>query len=271
MELQYIQGVINRALNMGLLVRGKGGIEVNIGMVKNSPWFMIGDRGDFDCNFWHQFICLPGLGMEKPGSFIPTQCLNCWKVVVKPKTLKQLFTLKKAMLKMNYYSKCGIEKRITVGANYGAYTYCPSPEVGLKRKVEIRNMVDRELGKGIPVFLKRGCTEYEAFYGDSLNWGKVENQDLIERYILDTIKIVRVSEVQDKDIVARVHDNWVRHAYSVVDPTYTEYTRYLLPERGPLGVTYRKYDDMTADEIRSKVKGLDNGNNIYELAGNRAQ
>ena len=45
---------------------------------------------------------------------IPTQCRNCWKVVVRPRTLKELFDLYELQKDMGVPCKCGMEVRDTV-------------------------------------------------------------------------------------------------------------------------------------------------------------
>ena len=64
---------------------------------------------------------------------ISTRCLNCWKVVVTPRTFSELLTLEKIQIQMDCPSKCGIEVRDYVPKFYGGYFYNVGPEAGLRK------------------------------------------------------------------------------------------------------------------------------------------
>jgi len=66
------------------------------------------------CALWHHI-------MFNYAQFVPKFCMNCWKVVVKPRTLSELFKLMKIMEDLGVYCKCGIERRSTVHGLYGGY------------------------------------------------------------------------------------------------------------------------------------------------------
>lgn len=93
-------------------------------------------------------------------AFVPTYCMECWKVVVKPRTVVQLFQLYDLMKELNYHGKCGFEDREWVCGNYGGYFYLRSKAEGLARREEVSAAVKKEIGD-IPVYLKRFCTEFE--------------------------------------------------------------------------------------------------------------
>ena len=64
--------------------------------------------------------------------WVPSKCMGCWKVVVRLKTLKQLFSLLQLQMRMGRPSKCGIEVRESVNGLYGGYFYNHSLEEGLE-------------------------------------------------------------------------------------------------------------------------------------------
>ena len=93
-------------------------------------------------------------------TFVPTYCLDCWKVVVRPRTVKQLFDLYDLMEELQVPSKCGFEEREWVFGNYGGYFYNRSKQEGLSKKHTVKPLIKKQVGE-VPVYLKRFCTEYE--------------------------------------------------------------------------------------------------------------
>lgn len=95
-------------------------------------------------------------------NFVPTYCLDCWKVVVKPRTVEQLFDLYDLMTELDYPSKCGIEdKREWVSGLYGGYFYNRGKAQALSRKAEVKPLVEKRVGHDVSVYVKRFCTEFE--------------------------------------------------------------------------------------------------------------
>jgi len=186
----------------------------------DAPWTYVRSDNSRNC-VWHRDI-------GTIFNFIPRSCMNCWKVVVIPQTLEQLirlFNLEKRMSKQNPYvfCKCGIEERPECTRNYGGYFYCGSKEQGLDRLDQVRANVEKHVGKDIPVFLKRSCTEFEAAFGPSDGWDDIKDQqgfwDHIEDEIGRNSYIARESSHQPAIIENHVIAKWVRHAASVADPT----------------------------------------------------
>ena len=76
----------------------------------NTPWHHIKSLDDADCEKWHR-ILFQVIQKQMGVAWPPSRCQNCWKVVVRPKTLTQLFQLEALQIKMDVASKCGIELR----------------------------------------------------------------------------------------------------------------------------------------------------------------
>jgi hypothetical protein len=104
---------------------------------------------------------------------IAKRCFNCWKVVVRPRTVEELFKL--LDLEIDYVRiydkpcKCGIETRDFVEGLYGGYFYNDSLQEGKECYEIVRKMVSERISPDIVVALKRGCTEYELEFGILLN------------------------------------------------------------------------------------------------------
>jgi len=190
----------------------------------NLPWIMVNNDGTRECDFYKDVDTLHDI--------IPSPCRCCWKVVVMPKTLKQLFQLlqiEDAMAKADAYCycKCGIELRQDVERNYGGYFYCNSLSQGLERLEQVRANVkaNMEDGENVPVILKRGCTEYERKYGPSDKWDELAekgNWDALFNRLLAVFKIDKQFHKQPLLVQKHIIMKWFAHATSIGDPTIPE-------------------------------------------------
>lgn len=191
------------------------------------PWHYVKHRWEYDCFTWHHvifdYLSKPGL-LGKP--FVPSDCHQCFKVVVRPQTLKQLFALEKLQIAMERPCKCGIEVRDTVHGLYGGYFYCKGLEEGLARYKEVRKAIDENqyLGWEVPVILKRGCTEYELACGPSDKWEVTPEQLKLESLVKQYLAIDDVVRIQPEHVVMHVHRKWIEYAYARGDSTYAEFT-----------------------------------------------
>ena len=141
--------------------------------------------------------------------FIPSECQNCYKVVARPENYKDLLFLKKVQSRMNLPSKCGIETRETVDALYGGYWYC----IGVDHGKVVLERVKKELSEtGIPCFLKRGCTEYEAAFGPSDTWGIKDGQRAIERDFFHKVAVDNTKKLQTKKEKIGIMRKWKKFA-----------------------------------------------------------
>ena len=159
---------------------------------------------------------------------IPSHCRSCWKIVVRPKTLEQLFDLYELQKVMGVPCKCGLEIRETVHGNYGGYFYTRSKKAGLERYKQVRALVDEHLGEDVDVLLKRYCTEFEIGPGSFGDSSKTEGVTLeekeMEEYIEAHMPRVGSNNPQSKHIVANVLRRWIEHAYTIGDETYKIFT-----------------------------------------------
>ena len=161
-------------------------LQVQSNMIPNVPWHFT--NPGHDCFIWSNILFDIVGHNQAHGNlqFIPGHCRNCYKVVVRPKTVKQLFALERLQMKLGYQSKCGIEVRDYTPALYGGYFYTQGLEAGRERYQQVRAAVDadQDLGEDVDVYLKRACTEMERKYGDSDQWSEItERQKSIEALV----------------------------------------------------------------------------------------
>ena len=218
------------------LVDGK--IEMkNPQMAKDTPWIHVRHKTGFNCGLWHQiYFDVVSMSLPADERFVPRHCQDCYKVVVKPRTLKQLFELLKIQKALNHPAKCGIEPRESVHGLYGGYFY----NKGLQAGTECYHMVcnalfDNDLlaplleelderGKTTRVLLKRACTEYEHACGPSDKWEVTPEQKIIEDRLEQYLVIDEMNLRQPEHVIFNVQRRWIEWAWKNGDPTYAEFT-----------------------------------------------
>ena len=159
-------------------------------------------------------------------TFVPSGCQNCYKVVVRPKTLVQLFALNELEERLEHPSKCGIEMRPSVGALYGGYFYNQGIKEGQECYQKVRQAVtdDLHLGPDVAVILKRACTEMEHAVGPSDKWTVTEEQKVVEELCAQYLELDRDLNDQPEPVIWRTKRKWIEWAFAHGDETYKQFT-----------------------------------------------
>lgn len=223
----------------------------NLDVDWNSPW--IHQKADYlkNCYLWKDIIFHEIVEKHLPAShqFVPVNCQDCYKVVVKPKTVEQLFRLEKIQEQFDGSCKCGIEIRPQVFGNYGGYFYNRGLEEGLGCYEKVRKLVDDNIEPDCSVILKRGCTEMEhnPAIGPSDKWKLTAEQIEFEIYLGQRFVNDLPALTQSDLVKIEVHQKWIERAYDVGDhtvfkltddlPLYPDYITYhhLLEEKNAKG------------------------------------
>lgn len=213
--------------------------------VYETPWHHVKPCPFKQCNIDHQ-IKFNMLG------YIPPRCLECWKVVVGPRTLKELFTLVDVEKKLDRPSKAGIEMRAYTGRPYGGYFYNNSLDEGMECYKTVREAVDESISPDVPVLLKRGCTEYEFIAGDSRGWFMNDYANELDNVIETLVEDDAKSNLPQPEIITRhVHKRWIEYAHKLGDQTYLEYT-----DGKSLYPSYYTYHDKDINETKVEMCSL---------------
>ena len=164
---------------------------------------------------------------------VPSYCQECWKVVTRPKTLRQLWDIYELQTAEQIPAKCGMEERSEVFGPWGAYWYTRSVEEGRALHARLSVLMDT------PLILKRGCTEMEMNCGDSSKWEVYPEQLEIEKKFRDLIVTWKYDPVKQTDWVIRnIKRRWIEWAWGHGDSTVFEFT-----DGQPLMTPYRTYHD----------------------------
>lgn len=214
----------------------------------NTPWHHVKHLRSKKCGIDHR-VKFDGLGI------IPPRCLECWKVVVFPKTLKQLFQLLDVQKALGRASKCGIDLRYYSPNLYDGFFYNNSLEEGRECYEVVRNAINEHLGIDVKVILKRGCTEYEMIKGPSVAWTLTREEREVDKRIDEIVDLTTPNvSGQSEEALAQVHSHWIEWAWKFSDPTVAEYIGEL--PLYPPAVTYHEGDisDIKADIMRARAK-----------------
>lgn len=207
-----------------------------------TPWHHVNPCPFKACNIDHQ-IKFNFFG------YIPPKCLECWKVVVAPRTLKELFQLVDIEKGMDHPSKCGIEVRAYTSRPYGGYFYNNSLDEGRDCYEKVRKAVDEHISPDTHVLLKRACTEYEMLLGDSRAWHMNDHAWQLEEMIESHMDDLAKGTVRQPDMIVRhVHKRWIEYAFKLGDQTYLEYT-----DGEPLYPPYVTYHDKPIEDLKVQM------------------
>lgn len=200
------------------------------------PWIHIRPDGTDAACISHRCLFFSLLGKGK--AFVPTHCLQCWKVVVRPMTVEQLFNLLDVMEELQYRSKCGLEERDTVHGNYGGYFYCRSKEEGLARRAEVKPIIEKRVGH-VPIFLKRFCTEFEMNLcpGASSKYQQPEWAKAVEEQFYAVFETPKESQEQPDFLKNHIKARWIIKAWGLGDNTVKN-----LNDGRPLYPAYETYN-----------------------------
>jgi len=178
--------------------------------------------------------------------YVPPRCMECWKVVVGPRTLKELFLLLDIEKDLDRPSKCGIELRHYTPKHYGGYFYNSSLDEGRGCYEIVRKAVDEHISPEVGIILKRGCTEYEMALGPSAMWYISDKfWDLDKRIEAIVDPYSPNAEGQTEECLAMVHSHWIEWAWRNMDKTADEYLGGM-----PLYPETMKYHEGNISEIK---------------------
>ena len=185
-------------------------------MLITNPFIFAKPATWMNCALWHQ-IYFKQLGV------IHSACFECFKVVVRPETVKELFQVCDIMQELALPGKCGIEVREYVKHLYGAYFYCKGLEEGREIYSFVKDTMQREIRPDISVILKRGCTEFELLHGDSKKYEQKDYDRKLETWMETHSDIAALDFEQPEYLKIHIKRGWLAWAYKNNDKTCLEF------------------------------------------------
>ncbi len=270
--LRLLQPLIQKKAYVVRKSDGKLKIPDTAQIAINTPWIFNGAGFGYDCYYWTKVI-FNTLSKNVKGRFVPRHCQNCWKVVVKPRTLEQLFALLELQQKSGLHSKCGIELRDSVPGLYGGYFWNRGKEAGLRCYDTVLDLmktnkilsplldeVDNN-DKTTRIILKRGCTEMEHACGPSDKWEITPAQNALEDLAATFVVQDTENLTQQDHLIWDVQQRWIEWAWKNGDPTYALYT-----DGEPLYPAYVIYHPTVKSieerNLKQKLTGDESNGNI---------
>lgn len=177
-----------------------------------TPWIHIRHHPETNCYLWRDIVYnFISKAMPTDKKFIHSGCQRCYKVVVKPRTYRELLSFDSGMHAMDMPSKIGIDRRMYIkGALYGAYFYA--------RGLEDARRIAEKLKMGTEGHIKRGCTEMEIDHGPSDKWEVKDFQPELE-YCAEKMIFSPKQPEQTEKQKDEIRLKWRAFAYKF-DPTY---------------------------------------------------
>lgn len=195
----------------------------------------------------HPGNCQRHVSVYSKFKVIPRYCFECYKIVIEPRTVMELFKLMmvfdKIELPNDNTRKCIVERRKEVSGTYKGLIYCRGLEEGKEILKVIQAMMSEEISEKIPATLKRGCSEYARTYPEYAQVGQgaaameyqeewQEYEDLVDRELVintqlslnDTYNSL-VYTPQD----AQVMLVWLKYAATIGDTSYRKICWALQP------------------------------------------
>jgi hypothetical protein len=181
-----------------------------------TPWIFVRPRDEFQCQIWHNIL------FDRLKIF-PPKCLECYKVVVKPRNFKEtMMLLELQTYYTERYCKVGFEERQYTFGSWGGYFYCKGVDEGQEVYAEVREMIDKFISPDVPVILKRACTEFEHKFGPSDQWAVTEESriwaQLVDAWV-EHPKFKGQPGILKTAVLAR----WATEAYKMGDETVLEF------------------------------------------------
>jgi len=158
---------------------------------------------------------------------VPFGCRNCFKIKIVSDTLRALMSVKDIAESSGHTTKSGPEvDNPTNQALYATYLYFDGLGQARQAYKGIRESIDRHgnLGPGIVMTIKRGCSNYERACGPSDRYSFDPRLEAVEKYLSQRFAKRPRSPLHQEMVDAMRMLRMVQTAYRIGDETYADFT-----------------------------------------------
>ncbi len=184
----------------------------------DAPWIFAEMDPCRHCSLWNH-VYFQQFGI------IPSKCrFACWKVVTKPSTIVDLFTLLDLLKEHRFNGKCGLDIRDYTPDPYAGFLYADSLKQGQDLLQHWQSLLEQEIwiGGKPDSFLKRGWTEVEQ-HKPSDQWDTVSDSELELENALDEIFVKEENVAASPQWLEQVRKKeWIQHAIRIGDLTWKQ-------------------------------------------------
>jgi tetratricopeptide (TPR) repeat protein len=168
-------------------------------------------------------------------NIIPKFCFGCYKVQIEPRSILELIKLfivfDQIKLVENNTRKCMIEMRPEISGFYKGLIYCSSLEESYQIADYLEIVIKENIGPGLHVAVKRGCSEYPISFPDfkainksgaqlmnyNEDWKSIEkDHDSISSLKFSNTIRPSLSSLNLGDVL--ILRNWIDYAKGIGDP-----------------------------------------------------
>lgn len=204
------------------------------------------NASDIDCRHY--------LLMYNTYSIIPRYCFDCFKIVIEPQNVIDLFRLMllfdNITLPRDNTRKCTTEVRGDVSGSYKGFIYSQDLQESKEILPLVKDILAENIAADLPVSLKRGCSEFLVKYPDFVRvdpvegplmqyreeWQEVENSTLgsnlgakFEPARIDHYdNLYSPQDMQTYRAMVMLY--WVKYAATIGDESYLEITGKPVPK-----------------------------------------
>ena len=176
------------------------------------------------CAFLNHFM----FGQVYARAAVPLGCGACFKVKISTRTLRALMAAKQIAESTEFSTKSGAQiDNPTNDSVYSTYIYVTGLEAARAayRGLRPRLDADAELGPGVVMTIKRGCSNYERKCGPSDRYSFDPGLEDAEAYLAGRFVDERPAKRHPPEAVAAMRTlRLVQTAYRIGDPTYKDFT-----------------------------------------------
>lgn len=173
---------------------------------------------------------------------IPRHCFNCFKIQIEPRNVMELFKL--MIIFQNHLPlandnprKCFVEARPKFRGTYKGFIYSRDLHEAKEIMQNTKRIISSEVASGVPVVLKRGCSEFSQSYPE---FEKIdENCNTLLEYKEEWQQLEEFADTTHLNVQYvphRVHRNsrgwpfedvvtmltWLKYAATIGDETYRD-------------------------------------------------
>lgn len=202
----------------------------NFTMSPYGPWVFIRGMDNRQCGKWGVY--------HDHFKFWPMYCATqCWKVVVRVMTVRDLHTLYGIAKALNFPGKVGINKRGYVKGPYLGFFYSESEEEAKEQYKEIRKHLEEHL-EDFDISYKQSCTEMEIT--------GVKPNPLLEKKCDCAFEFIEDENASPAWHASMVMNEWEQFARMIGDETATY--------KGNELKTYEAHQQRGADRIDNNLQ-----------------
>jgi hypothetical protein len=187
--------------------------------------FLYRRRGEpLPCAFLNHFL----FGQAYARAAVPLGCGACFKVKISTRTLRALMSAREIAERTDFTTKSGAQvDNPTNDSVYSTYIYVSGLEAARAVHASLRPQIDADpnLGAGVGMTVKRGCSNYERKCGPSDRYTFDPGLGAAEAYLAERFVSERPPKRHAPEAVAAMRMlRLVQIAYRIGDPTYKDFT-----------------------------------------------